>query len=193
MPDPLKQKIDERSRVNEKIGSLKKYRDRLTAKIEAIKKRREQLDDKGYCLDGCSMPYGIRLMLLDARANGWDGIVNSADRTDKYCDSCSDKMSQRELWECYQRGQCAPANPPGTGSHEYVNGGNGGSPAYATKFPVGAKLPWWGLGIDVSLGDQLVTVLAKLGYKVHRAHGNEPWHINCSESPRDRLIARGRV
>jgi hypothetical protein len=191
MPDILDEARDDRRRLERRASKIKRLLARIEARIERLRKRRHKLDDKGYCLDGASMPLVLKLALLDLRANGWGGVVNSADRTQRYCDSCSDKMSQAELYQAFLNGTGAPANPPGQGSHEYVNGG---TPAYQTKFPYGAKLPSWALGLDISDPEGFLAACKRTGYVFHRAYlPREPWHVNASENPRKRLIERGRV
>lgn len=193
MADRIEGKRDKRDKAEKqrkellkRASKLKKFIGRLEAGIAKIRKERDLLDQKGHCLDGASMPLALKLVLLDARANGWDGVVNSADRTQAHCDDCSDKSSQAELYQAYLNGTGAPANPPGTGTHEYVDDGT----AYGNR---GASLAPWQLGLDVSYGDQLLSVLAKLGYKARRPYGHEPWHFNFTENPRERLIQRGRI
>jgi hypothetical protein len=187
--------LKERARLlDRRISEEDREQAKLEKDIEAAKRQRSKLMKKGYCFDGCSVPLVLKLVLLDARAHGWSGTLTSADRTSEFCDACGDKSSQEELYQAYLNGTGAPANPPGTGSHEYRNGGNGGTPAYASLFPVGAKLPAWALGLDVGDGGGLVVVLNRLGYKAHRPYmPREPWHVNLSENPKERLIDRGLV
>lgn len=190
-----KQVKDTRRDLKKRVSKLGKLLAKIQAKIEKWKKVRNRLDHRS-CIDGATTWLGLKLVLLDARENGgWDGVVNAADRT-SHADDCGDKSSQQELYDCWQAGNpsCAPANPPGTGSHEGVNGGNGGTPAYASKFKVGAELPWWAWGLDLSDPEGFIVACDRLGYKVFRPYmPREPWHFNFEENPTDRLIERGRI
>jgi hypothetical protein len=128
--------------------------------------------------------------LLDIREHGWDGVINAADRTEAHCDHCGDKSSQAELYNCWQAGNpdCAPANPPGTGTHEGVNDGT----AYPDE-PRGSKLEGWQWGLDLSDEEGAAAAFADCGYHARRPYPNESWHFNLTENPRERLIKRGRV
>jgi hypothetical protein len=186
--------VDERRELDKKISGWKRLLGKLASKIDKAKAL-DKLDTRA-CIDGATTWLGLKLVLLDCRENGgWDGVVNAADRT-SHADDCGDKSSQQELYDCWRAGNpsCAPANPPGTGSHEGVNGGGGGTPAYGSKFPVGAKLPWWAWGLDLSDPEGFVLACDRLGYKVFRAHmPREPWHFNFEENPTERLRERNRI
>lgn len=176
---------DVREQMEKRASRLKKAISALDRRIE--KARRRPLDAKGACVDGCSMPVGLKLLFLGARKHGWNGVVNSADRTVAHCDDCSNKQSQAELWNAFQNGTGAPANPPGQGSHEYRNGG---TPAYATKFAAGAELPWWGLGTDITDPLGFIAACRSMGIPIHRAYlPRESWHTNVSADPSAKIRA----
>lgn len=136
--------------------------------------------------------------------------VISGDRRDGVAQHFG-KMSQKELWECWvhfrDTGRCScsscnPANPPGTTTHTYRNGGtvNGvtGTPAYHTLFPFGAVLPPWALGLDLANNDQATALkehATRLGYHFFQPYnsGSELHHLNMAANPLDNLIKRGRA
>jgi hypothetical protein len=188
--------IDERKELARRIDKRDERLDELEERIakERRASTREALNRR-VCIDGATTWLCNKLVLVDCRRNSdWSGVVNAADRTD-HADDCGDKSSQAELFDCFQRGVsgCNPANPPGTGSHEGVNGGNGGTPV-TSKFAVGAKLPHYFWGLDLSDPDGFIAACKKLRYRgITRPHGSEPWHINISEDPRPRLLERGLI
>lgn len=189
--DKIAARHDERHDLHERLTDLERKANIAEARIE---KRRGRKLDTIDCLDGCAMPRGHKIALLDARENGWGGRVNSGDRTPANCDHCSNKLSQAELWAAFQNGTGAPANPPASlcstcgGTHEYVNDGT----AYPGE-PKGKRGPWWWMGVDASDGDELVAVLTRLGYRVRRPYPAEPWHVNFVGDPTPVLRERGRI
>lgn len=194
MGDRVKAAKKDERRAKQKLTRAQKLYKRAKARTDRVQDRRKDIADLA-CLDGATLPLGLKLVLTDCREKGgWDGVVNAADRT-KHADDCGNKSSQQELWDRYKNGTGNPANPPGSSTHEYVNGGNGGSPAYpSSRFKVGASLPWWGLGLDLSDSDGFIRACTKLGYEVFRAYmPREPWHFNFEENPRERLIKRGLI
>jgi hypothetical protein len=150
---------------------------------QAIQEAREkELWTKRACLDGCTTWLGLKLLVTTVAAKThWDGGLVAADRT-SHADDCGDKMSQAELFEAFQQGVGNPANPPGTSSHEGVNGGNGGTPV-TDGFPPGASLPHFMWGIDVGGdGNAFKAGAAQLGFDV-RQHPGEAWHFNVMKDP----------
>jgi hypothetical protein len=155
--------------------------------------KRHGLDHEAV-LDGTPMPLGHKLMLLDARRNGWDGVATSADRRDKpaWVERLLHKLgksTQKELYEGFIHGLPGflSANPPDRGSHMRIGDGVVGR--------LFAALEWWEEGIDSSYATQLREVLNRLGYRVYRTYdtASEEHHSNCEASPHDRLIERGLV
>lgn len=143
-------------------------------------------------LDGTPIVRGLALVLLDARANGWKGRLNSADRREGVAEKFG-KMSQKKLYECSMfcradcYGNCNPANPPGRSSHELRGDGTVGKTA--------AHLAWWQMGFDCSEADELRAVLRRLGYDAYRPYSNprEQHHTNLKANPKRRLIERGVI
>lgn len=132
------------------------------------------------CIDDCTTWRGLKLVLLTVAAKTpWEAVVSSADRT-SHADDCGDKLSQAELWHLFQIGQGAPANPPGTGTHEGICDDDF---AALTKFDIGDNLPHWAWGIDLGDGDGFMAGAHKLGFEVVRPYGDEPWHVNLTADP----------
>lgn len=147
---------------------------------------KQSLWTKRACLDDCTTWSGLKLVLVTvAVKTDWTAVLSSADRT-SHADDCGDKLSQAELyygWTHHLPG-FAPANPPGTGTHEGICDDDF---AALTKFDIGDNLPHWAWGLDVGDGDGFVAGAHKLGFKVARPYGNEPWHINLTADPTARL------
>jgi hypothetical protein len=153
----------------------------------AIEEAREhELWTKRACLDHCTTWLGLKLLVTTVAAKtDWDGGLVAADRT-SHADDCGDKMSQAELWEAFQQGVGNPANPPGTSSHEGINGGSGGTPV-TDRFPAGANLPHFMWGIDVGGdGNAFKAGATRLGFDV-RQHPGEAWHFNVMTDPSSAL------
>jgi hypothetical protein len=126
-------------------------------------------------------------MLADARAHGWHGRLNSADRRQGVAERYG-KLSQAALyagWIAHKAG-FNPANPPGRSTHELR------SDAVAYRGPVGRPLAWWQLGLDAGDAAQLRAVLNRLGYAAFRPYpdGREVHHVNLRRSPTRRLRQR---
>jgi hypothetical protein len=162
----------------------------LEQRIAKAQARRHGLD-KEAILDGCPMPLGHKLMLLDARRNGWGGVVTSADRRSLIARLLHKlgKSTQAELYQGFIEGRAGflPANPPDRGTHMRIGDGVVGRLFEALK--------WWQEGIDSTLATQLRLVLNALGYTAYRPYGSasEEHHTNLKTSPHDRLIERGLV
>jgi hypothetical protein len=147
--------------------------------------------DKEAVLDGCPLPLGHKLMLLDARRNGWEGVVTSADRRsviERLLHKLG-KSTQAELYQGFEEGRPGflPANPRDRGTHMRIGDGVVGR--------LFEKLKWWQEGIDSTAATQLRLVLNSLGYKAYRPYdsASEEHHTNLKASPHDRLIERGLV
>lgn len=201
MRDPILNKLrrrrqraqNARKRAQKKANVAKRLAAKLRLRIERVRIRRKPSKlDETVALDGTPIFRLLRLALLDARDNGWRGVLNSADRREGVAERFG-KFSQAKLYACSLNcradcyGNCNPANPPTQGTHLLIGDGVVGS--------VGSKLHKWQLGLDTSDADQLRAVLNALGYKVTRpyADSREQHHSNFTKSPRDRLIARGKL
>ncbi len=181
------------ARSAERASVARRNAARLHARILKVRARRapERMRD-AVAVDGTPVPRGLALVLLDARANGWGGRLNSADRRAGVAERFG-KFSQKKLYacslscraDCY--GNCNPANPPGRSSHELRGDGVVGD--------VGAHLQWWQMGMDTSEADQLRIVLMRIGYDAYRpyADAREQHHTNLRSNPKRRLIERGRI
>jgi hypothetical protein len=111
---------------------------------------------------------------------------------------------QADLWKAWVNHEpgANPANPPGTSTHEYRNGGTNqgvtGSIAYHTLFAFGATLPPWGLGLDFASpadAEVFIEEAKRHGYPAFLPYPgtSEAHHVNLEHSPLNRLIERGRV
>lgn len=184
---------NDRKRHQKKANLAKRQAAKARLQIEKVRLRRkpERLY-RTVALDGTPTFAILRLVLLDCRANGWNGILNSADRREGVAERYG-KMSQAKLYrcsisctpDCY--GNCNPANPPDRGSHLLLGDGTVGK--------LHQKLPKWQLGLDTSDPDNLRATLARLGYKAKRPYldPREHHHTNLTENPKACLIARGRL
>lgn len=173
---------------------VRKSRKRIAGLEHRIAKRqarRKGLDHEAI-LDGCPLPLGQKLTLLDARKNGdWDGVVTSADRRTVIARLLHrlGKSTQAELYQGWieHRPGFLPANPPDRGTHMRIGDGVVGRLFEA--------LEWWQQGIDSSLATELREILNNLGYDAYRpyASASEEHHTNLRSNPHDRLIERGIV
>lgn len=184
-----KRDIDERN-SQRRVRKARKAVAFLEQRIAKAQARRHGLD-KEAVLDGCPMPLGHKLMLLDARRNGWEGVVTSADRRsviERLLHKLG-KSTQAELYQGFKEGRPGflPANPPDRGTHMRIGDGVVGR--------LFEKLRWWQEGIDSTLATQLREVLNRLGYSAYRPYdsASEEHHTNLRSSPHDRLIERGLV
>lgn len=169
-----------------KVRKARKAVAGLEARIAKRQARRKGLN-RVTVLDGTPCPLGQKLVLLDARRNGWDGVLSSGDRRTVIARLLRrlGKKTQAELYRLYLEGKGAPANPPTVGTHIRVGDGRVGS--------YGHPLAWWQEGMDTSAGPQLRAVLRDLGYPCWQPYSNEEWHTNLRANPHDRLIERGLV
>jgi hypothetical protein len=165
----------------------------LEKRIAKAQARRHRLDHEAV-LDGTPMPLGQKLVLLDARTNGWDGVATSADRRDHPPFIVRllhklDKSTQAELYQGWREGRPGflPANPPDRGSHMRIGDG-----VFGALFE---KLPWFKEGIDSTFATQLREILNQLGYSAVRPYAtdSEEHHTNLVKNPHHRLIERGLV
>lgn len=136
--------------------------------------------------DGTPVMRGLALILKDARNHGWKGTLQSADRREGVAERYG-KKSQAQLYRMAQAGTGNPANPPGRSTHELRSDG------VAYSGPVGRRLEWHQMGMDVSDSGGLISTLLKLGYRPFRPYssGSEVHHVNLKTSPYKRLKQRG--
>jgi hypothetical protein len=178
------ERLEELHREQEKAREQRKAKAERERELERAiaEARREDVWTHRACLDGATTWHGIKLVVVTVAAKTpWEGLLVAADRT-SHADDCGDKMSQAELWQAFQQGLGNPANPPGTSSHEGVNGGNGGTPI-TDRSPAGANLPHFMWGIDVGGdGNAFRAGAAELGFEV-RQHPGEAWHFNIMSDP----------
>lgn len=185
-----KQLADPRTKSRRKVRKLRKFVAGLEHLIAKRQARRKGLDHEAI-LDGCPLPLGHKLMLLDARRNGWDGVVTSADRRTVIAGLLHrlGKSTQAELFQGFQEGRPGflPANPPDRGTHMRIGDG-----VVGRLFEI---LEWWQEGIDSSLATELRAKLNELGYAAYRPYdsSSEEHHTNLRENPHDRLIERSVV
>jgi hypothetical protein len=181
---------DERASTR-KVRKARKAVAYLEHRIAKVQARRHGLAREAV-LDGTPMPLGHKLVLLDARMNGWDGVATSADRRDKppFIVRLLHKLgksTQAELYQGFIEGRAGflPANPSDRGTHMRIGDGVVGA--------LFAVLAWWQEGIDSSYATQLREILVRLGYDAYRPYDSESeeHHSNLRKNPHDRLIERG--
>lgn len=183
-------KRDERSAGPRKVHKARKAVAFLEQRIATVQARRKGLAHETV-FDGCPMPLGHKLMLLDARRHGWDGVTTSADRRSSIASLLHKlgKSTQAELYQGFIEGRPGflPANPPDRGTHMRIGDGVVGK--------LFEPLPWWMEGIDSSLATELRSILVTLGYTAYRPYSSasEEHHTNLRTNPHGRLIERGLV
>lgn len=182
--------VDERA-SKRKVRKTRKLVAGLEARIAKRQARRHGLD-KEAVLDGCPLPLGQKLVLLDARSSGkWHGVATSCDRRSAIGPLLKKlgKQDQAELYYGYIHGLPGylPANPPTQGTHIRIGDGTVGA--------VGEALEWWQEGIDSTEADELRSGLNELGYPAYQPYptASEDHHTNLTENPHDRLIERGKA
>jgi len=182
---------NDRRRFQKKANLAKRLSANLQRRILSARARRKPENlYRTVALDGTPLFLILKLVLLDARSNGWPGILNSADRREGVAERFG-KMSQAKLYQCSISctpdcyGNCNPANPPTQGTHLLLGDGTVGR--------VGEQLEKWRLGLDTSYADELRRVLSDLGYHAYRPYSDsrEQHHTNLTRNPRQRLIERG--
>ena len=179
------QGVDER-KAQRSVRKARKAVAGLEARIAKRQARRKSLDHVSV-LDGTPCALGLKLALLDARQNGWAGVLNSGDRRTVIARLLHrlGKSTQAELYQLYLEGRGAPANPPDVGTHQRIGDGTVGS--------YGSPLPWFEQGLDTSDGPGLRRGLRRLGYDAFQPYSNEEWHTNFRTNPHHRLVERSRV
>lgn len=179
---------DERQETRE-AAKDKRQRERELERAIADK-RAELLWRERACIDGATTWLGLKLVIVTVGAKGsWRGTVNSADRT-SHADDCGDKLSQAELWALFQSGQGAPANPPGTGTHEGICDDDF---ARLTGRRIGSELPPHMWGLDLSDGPTFEREADRLGFRCVRPYPDESWHVNLLADPTPTLKRLGVV
>src|SRR5574338_641730 len=103
--------------------------------------------------DGTPVFRGLAHVLHEARQHGWKGTLSSADRRKGIPEQVG-KKSQYQLWYgwIHRLPGYNPANSPGRSSHEIRSDG------VAYRGPVGRKLKWWQLGLDISDSDRFLRI-----------------------------------
>ena len=195
----LERKIERRAeRLAELREQLAKDRKEKKAKAErereleqAIQKKlAKRVGKERGCIDGCTTWLGLNVVVLTVAARSpWEAVVTSADRT-SHADDCGDKLSQAELFHLFQTGEGAPANRPGTGTHEGICDDDF---ARITGREIGSSLPWFMWGLDLGDGEGFEREAKKLGFKVARPYPAEPWHCNLTADPTDVLKELGVI
>ncbi|HEV3001742.1 MAG TPA: glycoside hydrolase family 25 protein [Solirubrobacteraceae bacterium] len=152
--------------------------------------RAPKLHLRTIALDGTPTYWGLAKPLVRAREQGWSGRLASSDRRKGVAERFG-KKSQATLYRCFlvrQRlgrcpascgGDCVAANPPGQSSHEQRSDGAG------FEGPVGRRLRWWELGLDLADSQGALDALQRLGYGVRRPYSSasELHHLNFTASP----------
>jgi len=158
----------------------------LRLRIAKVVARRKHLE-KVAVLDGTPVTLEQKIALLYARTKGWDGTVNSGDRRTVISRLLRrlGKKSQQELWDLFQRGEGAPANPPTMGTHQRLGDAVIGTP--------GEPIPAWQQGIDHSYATQCREILRAAGFDIRQTYDNEEWHSNWMAPIKPVLIRLGLV
>lgn len=158
----------------------------LRLRIAKTVARRKKLESVAV-LDGTPVTLEQKIALLYARKKGWTGTVSSGDRRTVISHLLRKlgKKSQQELWDLYQRGEGAPANPPWMGTHQRLGDNVIGTP--------GEPIPAYQQGIDTSFATQLRQILSAVGFDIRQTYGNEEWHSNWMKPIKPVLIRLGLV
>jgi hypothetical protein len=184
------QRVDRRiATVEKRVKGVHKDRDHL----------RHSYDPMGF--DGSPVSPVVFVVLTAARKRGVSFGVISGDRRDGVAQRFG-HSSQDELYIHFIHGDPGylPANPSNSSTHEYVNGGNGGTPAFpSVQFPVGGHLPPWALGLDLRSNAEATAfcaaVKAKLGIEFWQPYPttSEAHHVDMRHDPMPRLVKLGIV
>lgn len=158
--------------------------------LTRARQRASKLHLRTIAMDGAPTYWGLAKPLVRAREHGWSGRLASSDRRKGVAERFG-KKSQATLYRCFverQRlgrcpascgGDCANANAPGQSSHEQRSDG--------AQFagPVGRRLLWWELGLDLGDSQGALAALQRLGYGVRRPYSSpgEYHHLNFTTSP----------
>lgn len=159
--------------------------------LARARRRAPSLHLRTIAFDGTPTFWGLAKPLLLAREHGWSGQLDSSDRRKGVAERFG-KKSQATLYACAKAkhatgrcpsscgGDCKPANKPGQSSHELR------SDASAFPGPLGRKLRWFELGLDISDHQGALDALDHLGYGVRLTYphsSEELHHINFTASP----------
>lgn len=161
---------------------------RLTTRIRKARRRRKHLRTSydAVSFDGSPVSPVLALVLGQLRSKyGLDFGVISGDRRDGIAQKFG-KSSQAQCYYGHLNGDPAypyPANPPNSSTHEYVNGGNGGTPAFP-RMAVGARLAPHQLGLDLRSNDEASAFCREAGRRGVRffqpyPSGTELHHVCC--------------
>jgi putative peptidoglycan binding protein len=141
-------------------------------------------------IDQCPVPARLAPVLRRIKERS-GATLNSCDRSPQAEPILRrlGKKSQRQLYEGFIKGLPGynPANPPGRSTHERRNDGV----AYAG--PVGAKLPYWCVGMDWSNAAAVVQAAAAEGFTATVTYPNNPregHHVNFRRRPKLRPLVR---
>lgn len=192
MPDP---KLD---RLRRKTRRARREAKRRTKRAHIFKRKAAHLRllitktvhrrrdlAKVAVLDGTPVTREQKIALLYARTKGWDGVVSSGDRRTKIGALLArlGKSTQQALWDLFQAGRGAPANPPWMGTHQRLGDNVIGEP--------GEPIPAWQQGLDTSFATQLRSILRGAGFDIRQTYSNEEWHSNFMAPIKPVLIKKG--
>jgi lysozyme len=170
---------------------IRKPEERSPQDLARARRRAPGLHLRTIAFDGTPTFWGLAKPLLLAREHGWSGQLDSSDRRKGVAERFG-KKSQATLFACAKAkkntgrcpsscsGDCNPANQPGQSSHELR------SDASAFPGPLGRKLNWFELGLDISDHQGALDALNHLGYKARLTYPHsikELHHINFTASP----------
>lgn len=188
------------SRLRSKIRRARREEKRHTKKASRYKRkvaflrlaitktvhRRHDLT-KVAILDGTPVTREQKIALLYARTKDWSGVVSSGDRRVAIAGLLArlGKSTQQALWDLFQAGRGAPANPPWEGTHQRLGDHTVGSP--------GQPIPAYEQGLDTSDATNLRRILTAVGFDIRQTYGNEEWHSNFMAPIKPVLIKLGLV
>lgn len=139
--------------------------------------------------DGVPISRGLARVLQDARDHGVRFLLLSADRRLGVAERFG-HSSQAKLYACWmaRKPGCNPANPPGRSTHELRSDG------VAYRGPVGRRLAYWQMGLDIDPSSDLYVWLNSHGYHVRRPYAakSEYHHLNFVTNPRRNYHRRHR-
>jgi hypothetical protein len=188
----------EQGDLTKRIKELRKNHKQLSDKELVIARRRLLTDYSPEAFDTCPVSHVVGLVLDDGRDHGVAFYVISGDRRDGIAQRYG-HMSQAQLVHLHEIDPVhyAPANPVNSSTHEYFNGGNGGTPAFHS-LPVGAKIDASKLGLDLRTNEEATEFCAdmkQIGYEFFQPYPttSEAHHVCCAENPVPNLVKRGRA
>lgn len=178
-------RADER-RHTRKAPFYKRKVAKLRLRIAKVVARRRGLE-KVAVLDGTPVTREQKIALLFARSEGWAGVVNSGDRRTKIAKLLRSlgKSTQQRLWDLFQAGRGAPANPPWMGTHQRLGDNVIGEP--------GMPIPAYKQGLDTTDATNLRRILNAAGFDIRQTYPNEEWHSNFMSPIKPVLIRKGLV